>query len=67
MHQLEKYSDRYSEFITDFEDLKKTIRKPGECAPYILIRLAADCFKCTIFLYRDEFAHDISERNLLAF
>jgi len=45
----------------------KTIRKPGEYAPYILIRLAADCFKCTIFLYRDEFTHDIPKEIFLPF
>ena len=45
----------------------KTIRKPGEYAPYILIRLAADCFKRTIFLYRDEFTHDIPKEIFLPF
>ena len=41
----------------------KTIRKPGEYAPYILIRLAADCFK----RYRDEFTHDIPKEIFLPF
>ena len=45
----------------------KTIRKPGEYAPYILIRLAADCFKRTIFFYRDKFTWDISKEIFLPF
>ena len=45
----------------------KTIRKPGEYAPYILIRLTADCFKHTIFLYRDEFTHNIPKEIFLPF
>ena len=45
----------------------KTIRKPGEYAPYILISLAADCFKLTILFYRDEFTQDIQKEIFLSF
>ena len=45
----------------------KTIRKPGEYASYILIRLAADCFKSTIFLYRGKFTQDIPKEIFLPF
>ena len=45
----------------------KTIRKPGEYTPYILIRLAADCFKRTIFFYRDEFIQVIPKDIFLPF
>ena len=45
----------------------KTIRKPGEYAPYILTRLGAGCFKLTIFLYKEEFTHDIPKEIFLPF
>ena len=45
----------------------KTIRKSGEYTPYILIRLAKDCFQSTIFLYRDEFTHGFPKEIFLPF